>query len=133
MANNTRLLILPGVRVPIAANLPLKQRQRSFPESQFIEALLRLRTVGGDGPEDIQWLAGDACLERGLGFALPKVSALRTFLERFHDPALAAQRPPRAAQKSFIVPSSAPVPGLQEVPAGLIGRVAGCVPRRTGR
>ena len=49
---------------------------------------------------------------------------MRTFLDRFHDPALAAQRPPRAEQKSFILPSSAPVPGVQQVLAGLVGRVA---------
>ena len=108
----------------IAANLALKRRQSGFSESQFLETLLLLQTVGGDCPEDIQLLAGDACLARGLGFALPKVSALRTFLDRFHDPVLAAQRPPRAAQKRFILPSSAPVPGLQQVLAGLVGRVA---------
>ena len=116
-----RSLQLPDL---IAANLTLKRRQRGFSESQFIETLLLLQTVGGDCPEDIQLLTGDACLERGLGFALPKVSALRTFLNRFHDPVLAAQRPPRAEQKRFIVPSSAPVAGLQQVQAGLVGRVA---------
>ena len=113
-----------GVPDLIAANLTLKQRQRGFSEGQFSETLLLLQTVGGDCPEDLQLLAGDACLERGLGFALPKVSAVRTFLDRFHDPAVAAQRPPRAAQKSFILPSSAPVQGLQQVQAGLVGRVA---------
>lgn len=116
-----RSLGLPDL---IAANLALKCRQRGFSEGQFIETLLLLQTVGGDCPEDIQLLHGDACLERGLGFALPKVSALRSFLDRFHDPVLAAQRPPRAEQKSFILPSSAPVQGLQQVQAGLIGRVA---------
>ena len=116
-----RSLGLPDL---IAANLTLKRRQRGFSEGQFIETLLLLQTVGGDCPEDIQLLHGDACLERGLGFALPKVSAVRTFLDRFHDPVVAAQRPPRAEQKSFILPSSAPVQGLQQVQAGLVGRVA---------
>ena len=116
-----RSLGLPDL---IAANLTLKRRQRGFSEGQFIETLLLLQTVGGDCPEDLQLLHGDACLERGLGFALPKVSAVRTFLDRFHDPVVAAQRPPRAEQKSFILPSSAPVQGLQQVQAGLVGRVA---------
>ena len=108
-----RSLHLPDL---IAANLTLKRRQRGFSESQFIETLLLLQTVGGDCPEDIQLLTGDACLERGLGFALPKVSARRTFLNRFHDPVLAAQRPPRAEQKRFIVPSRLAITTCQ-VPA----------------
>ena len=33
-------------------------------------------------------LANDACLARGLGYAPPKVTAVREFLERFHDPQL---------------------------------------------
>ncbi len=57
---------------------------------------------GGDCPEDMQLLGNDPCLERGLGFPLPKVSAVRTFLERFHDEAWEQSRPPRAVQKSFI-------------------------------
>ena len=52
------------------------------------------------------------------------MSARRTCLDRFHDPVVAAQRPPRAAQKSFIVSSSAPVAGLQQVQAARVGRVA---------
>jgi hypothetical protein len=116
-----RSLKLPDL---IAANLPLKERQRGFTEGQLIETMVLLQTVGGDCPEDIKILAGDVCLERGLGFALPKVTALRSFLDRFHDESLAALRPTREQQKSFIVPSSQPVQGLQEVQAGVVGRIA---------
>ncbi|MBI2927183.1 MAG: transposase [Verrucomicrobia bacterium] len=66
----------------------------------------------------------DPCLARGLGYSLPKATAARTFLDRFHDEALEALRPPREEQKSVIVPSSPPVEGLQRVQAGLVGRVA---------
>lgn len=115
-----------SLRVPdlIAANLLLKQRQRGFTEGQFIESLVLLQTVGGDCPDDVKLLAGDPCLERGLGFAIPKASALRSFLDRFHDEELAALRPKREEQKSFIVPSSQPVQGLQQVQAGMIRRIA---------
>jgi hypothetical protein len=116
-----RSLKLPDL---IAANLPLKERQRGFTEGQLIETLVLLQTAGGDCPEDIKILAGDVCLERGLGFALPKVTALRSFLDRFHDESLAALRPTREIQKSFILPSSQPVQGLQEVQAGVVGRIA---------
>jgi hypothetical protein len=69
-------------------------------------------------------LAGDDCLERGLGFALPKTSAVRAFLNRFHDEELELARPPRHVQKSFIMPSSQPVQGLQSVLAGGVRRTA---------
>ena len=117
---------LRSLKVPdlIAANLPLKQRQRGFSEGQFIETILLLQTLGGDCPEDVKLLVGDRCLERGLGFEIPKVSALRSFLERFHDEQMAALRPKREEQKSFILPSSQPVQGLQQVQAGMVRRIA---------
>jgi hypothetical protein len=116
-----RSLKLPDL---IAANLPLKERQRGLTEGQLIETLVLLQTAGGECPEDIKILSGDVCLERGLGFAFPKVTALRSFLDRFHDESLAALRPKREIQKSFILPSSQPVQGLQEVQAGMVGRIA---------
>jgi hypothetical protein len=59
-----------------------------------------------------------------LGFALPKTGAVRAFLNRFHDPELELARPAREAQKSFILPSSQPVQGLQSILAGSVRRTA---------
>jgi hypothetical protein len=112
-----RALGLPGL---IAANLRLRQRQRGFAEEQMIEVICLLQAVGGECPEDLRLLLGDSCLSRGLGYALPKVTAVREFLERFHDPELEKRRPAREVQKSFIFPSSQPVAGLQEVQRGLV-------------
>jgi hypothetical protein len=116
-----RSLGLPDL---IAASLPLRQRQRGFAEAQMVESLVLLQAVGGECPEDIGLLAGDACLERGLGYAPPKVTAAREFLERFHNRELEKLRPKREVQKSFIFPSSAPVAGLQNVLAGSVRRIA---------
>ncbi len=116
-----RALKIPGL---VKANLALKQRQRGCNDAQYIESLVLLQTVGGDCPEDMGLLAGDLCLERGLGFALPKVSAVRGFLNRFHDEELAQTRPARVVQKSFILPSSVPVAGLQAVQAGAVRQIA---------
>jgi hypothetical protein len=116
-----RSLGLPDL---VAANLPLRQRQRGFSEAQLIESLCLLQALGGECPEDIGLLAKDACLERGLGYAPPKATAAREFLERFHEAGLEKLRPKRAAQKSFIFPSSAPVAALQEVLAGSVRRIA---------
>jgi hypothetical protein len=114
-----------GVPDLIAATLKLRKRQRGFSEGQMIESLVLLQTVGGDCPEDIRLLAGDPCMERGLGYAPPKVTAVREFLELFHDEEVELQRPARAVQKSFIFPSTAPVAALQQVQAHTVRRIAG--------
>jgi hypothetical protein len=116
-----RSLGLPGL---IEANLPLRKRQRGFAEAQLIESICLLQAVGGQCPEDMRLLAGDACLERGLGYSPPKATAVREFLERFHDKDLEKLRPAREEQKSFILPSSGPVSSLQEVQRGLVRRIA---------
>lgn len=117
---------LRSLKIPdlVAANLNLKKRQRGCSEGQYIESIVLLQTAGGDCPEDMSLIAGDTCLERGLGFALPKVGAVRGFLNRFHDEKLELARPARAVQKSFIMPSSEPVAGLQSVLAGGVQRTA---------
>ena len=116
-----RALGLPQL---IGANLSLRKRQRGFSEAQFIESISLLQAVGGECPGDMHLLQGDPCLERGLGYEVPSVTAVREFLERFHDPQLEKLRPERQVQKSFVFPSSAPVSSLQEVQSGLVRRIA---------
>lgn len=117
---------LRALKIPdlVAANLQLKKRERGCSDGQYIESIILLQTVGGDCPEDMSLIAGDDCLERGLGFALPKTGAVRCFLNRFHDPDLELTRPAREVQKSFILPSSQPVQGLQCVLEGSVRRTA---------
>ena len=117
---------LRSLKIPdlVAANLRLKKRDRGCSDGQYIESIVLLQTAGGDCPEDMSLLAGDDCLERGLGFALPKTGAVRAFLNRFHDEEIELARPPREVQKSFIMPSSQPVQGLQSVLAGGVRRTA---------
>src|SRR5208283_4411723 len=86
-----------GMPALVGANLALRKRQRGFAEAQFIEAISLLQTVGGECPEDMHLLAGDDCLERGLGYRPPKATAVREFLERFHDPKLETLQPQRMA------------------------------------
>ena len=52
----------------IDTHLALRTRQRGFSEAQMIETVLLQQTIGGDCPEDLGLLAGDGCLERGLGY-----------------------------------------------------------------
>ena len=116
-----RSLNVPGL---IEANLKFKQRQRGFDEAQLAEAIILLQAVGGECPEDIHLLHQDPLLSSALGYALPKVTAVRSFLEKFHDDKLDALRPPREQQKSFIFPSSEPIRGLQNVQAGLVRAIS---------
>lgn len=116
-----RSLGIPGL---VEANLKLKKRDRGGSDGQYIESIVLLQTAGGDCPEDMSLLTSDDCLERGLGFALPKTGAVRAFLNRFHDEDIELARPPREVQKSFIMPSSQPVQGLQSVLAGGVRRTA---------
>lgn len=115
-----------SLRLPelIGANLQLRRRQRGFLEAQFIESISLLQAIGGECPQDMCLLVGDQCLERGLGYEMPKVTAVREFLERFHDKELEKLRPEREVQKSFIFPASKPISALQEVQSGLVRRVA---------
>jgi hypothetical protein len=113
-----------GLPALVSANLALRKRQRGFAEAQFVESLVLLQAVGGECPEDMHLLAGDDCLERGLGYCPPKATAVRGFLERFHDKDLEKLRPEREVQKSYIFPSSEPVAALQQVQSGLVRRVA---------
>src|SRR6266571_4743364 len=116
-----RSLGLPSL---VAANLALRKRQRGFTEAQLIESMVLLQCVGGECPEDMHLLSKDGCLERGLGYAPPKATAAREFLERFHDKELEKLRPERQVKKSFIFPSSLPVAALQEVQRGCVRRIA---------
>lgn len=113
-----------GIPDLVAANLQLRKRKRGFSEGQMLESSVMLQTVGGDCPEDIRLLANDPCLERGLGYCPPKATAVREFLELFHDEKLEELRPARDQQKSFIVPSSAPIAALGQVQVGCVRRIA---------
>ena len=108
----------------IEENLKVRKRRRGFSEAQMIESIVLLQTLGGECPEDIGLLAHDRCLERGLGYAPAKVTAVREFLKEFHEEELEALRPPREEQKSFIFPSSGNLEALQEVQAAGVARIA---------
>ena len=122
-----RSLGLPAV---IEAALKLKKRQRGFSEAQMIESLVLLQTIGGECPEDIKLLADDSCIARGLGYEVPKVTAIREFLENFHDRQQDHLRPPREVQRSFIFPQSAPVEALQQVQAAAVHQIAALYEQR---
>jgi Transposase DDE domain group 1 len=113
-----------GLPALVAANLQLRKRRRGHSEGEMVETITLLQAVGGECPEDMKLLAGDACLERGLGYCPPKVTAVREFLELFHDTELEQRRPNRDEQKSFIFPPSGPIQALTAVQSGLVARIS---------
>jgi hypothetical protein len=115
-----RSLQVPGL---VEANLPLKERQRGQAVAEYVEAIVLLQLAGGTCPEDMARLRSEAALQRGLGFEFPTPSAVRKFLNRFHDPQLELLRPSRKRQRSFIVPASEAVQALQRVLQGTVHQI----------
>ncbi len=116
-----RALNLPGL---MAANVSLKMRQRGFTEAQFGETLVLLNAVGGDSYADVELLEADRCLAQGLGYHLPKATALREFCEAFHDEEKVTP-PAGYRQLAFIPEASERLEGLARVLTGVVRRGAG--------
>ena len=89
----------------------IKQRNRGYTESKYVESVIALMAAGGDCLEDIERLRSDAGLKLLLG-ELPSAEALRFFLYGFHDEKLLEGRPEQGA---FIAQETEPLAGLWEV------------------
>src|SRR5437867_8499379 len=89
----------------------IKQRNRSYTESKYVQSVIALMTAGGDCLEDIERLRSDAGLKLLLG-EMPSAEAVRFFLYGFHDEKLLEGRPEEGA---FIARETQPLAGLWEV------------------
>jgi hypothetical protein len=89
----------------------IKQRNRGYTESKYVESVIALMASGGDCLEDIERLRSDAGLKLLLG-AMPSAEAVRFFLYGFHDEKLLESRPEEGA---FIAAETEPLAGLWEV------------------
>jgi hypothetical protein len=115
-----RALNVPGL---MEANVAVKLRQRGFTEAQFGETLVLLNAAGGDSYADVDLLEHDRCLAQGLGYHLPKATAVREFCEAFHDEEKVT-RPAGYKQQAFIPESSDRLEGLARVVTGVVHRGA---------
>ncbi len=100
-----------GLARLVKEQVRIKQRQRGFSESQYVQSLIALMAAGGDCLEDIERLRSDAGLKLMVG-ELPSAEAVRFFLYGFHEEKLLEPRPEQGA---FIAPQSEPLAGLWEV------------------
>ena len=89
----------------------IKQRNRGYTESKYVESVIALMAAGGDCLEDIERLRSDAGLKLLLG-EMPSAEAVRFFLYGFHDEKLLEGKPEQGA---FIAEETEPLAGLWEV------------------
>lgn len=113
-----RSLGVPGM---VEANVKFKRRRRGPTEAEYVETVMLLNAMGGDSYEDVDLLAHDECVVKGLGYSPPKATALREFMEMFHEPAMDA-RP--QGQLAFLPDPGQRLEDLGRVNTGLVARIA---------
>ena len=113
--------------VPAAAerHLPAKRSPKGLGQGQMTEAFVLLSALGGECLDDLEHLRRDRGLAALTGYTLPAASTARQWLDRFHEPALLADRP---AQGSFIPLESAGLAGLRAVLVQAIRAFVATVP-----
>ena len=145
------LMVALRLREHIRARMPAMSEQ-GWLDEQIIFALVLLNLAGGDVVEDIEQLEQDGGLativermetqglsrqqrralarrfRRGRDRTFPSVSAIRRFLEMFHDEEQEKLRPERGA---FIPAPNAHLVGLEQVIADVVGMVQRWAPQRT--
>src|SRR5215813_14634360 len=66
----------------VKQHVRIKQRERGYSESQYVQSVIALMAAGGDCLEDIERLRSDAGLKLLLG-AMPSAEAVRFFFTGF--------------------------------------------------
>lgn len=76
-----------SMRLPeaIGRHVRIKERQRGYDESTFVESFVVLNAAGGECLQDFERLREDGGLAEMLGHAIPSPEAARKFLYGFHD------------------------------------------------
>ena len=100
-----------GLARLVKQHVRIKQRNRGYAESKYVESVIALIAAGGDCLEDIERLRSDAGLKLLVG-EMPSAEAVRFFLYGFHNEKLLETKPEQGA---FIPRESAPLAGLWEV------------------
>lgn len=107
-----------SMRLPeaIRQHVRIKERQRGYDESTFIESFVVLNAAGGECLQDFERLREDEGLAEMLGHAIPSPEAARKFLYEFHDEAKMeeSRKQLRLGDLSVIPEESAALRGLAE-------------------
>ena len=114
-----------GLPSSIEHHIRIKQRQRGFDESTFVESFVILNAMGGDCLDDFDRLREDAGLEYLIGHAVPSPEAARKFLYEFHDEERIEEgrQQLRLNQTAFVPDESRTLRGLAQVNRDLVLQV----------
>ena len=90
----------------------VRARKRGFTEAEMVETITALMAAGGDCVDDVRMLASDPGLLRLWRLKrIPSASAVRRFLDGFHDDAMALSE----VGKASVPEPTAPLRGLGRV------------------
>lgn len=90
----------------------VRERKRGFTEAEMVETITALMAAGGDCVDDVRMLASDPGLLRLWRLKrIPSASAVRRFLDGFHDDAMALSE----VGKASVPEPTAPLRGLGRV------------------
>jgi Transposase DDE domain group 1 len=95
----------------VKRHVRIKQRNRGYTESAYVQSVIALIAAGGDCLEDMEQLRSDGGLKLLLG-EMPSAEAVRFFLYAFHNEELLEGKPLEGA---FIAAETEPLKGLWEV------------------
>jgi hypothetical protein len=99
-----------GVIAAAERALPAKTSPKGLRQGEMVEALVLLSALGGECLDDLDGLRRDQGLAALTGYPLPAAAIARQWLDRFHDPAMLAERP---LQGSFIPAETVGLAGLR--------------------
>src|SRR2546427_1262802 len=103
-----------GLTRLVKQHVHIKQRQRGYSESVYVQSVMALIAVGGNCLEDIERLRSDAGLKLLLG-EMPSAEAVRFFFFGFYDGKLLEGRPEQGA---FFATGAEPLRGVGGVNRG---------------
>jgi hypothetical protein len=113
-----------GVPASMREHVRVKERERGYDESTFVESFVILNAAGGECPEDFERLRGDPGLAEMIGHELPSPRAALEFLYAFHEeekiePAQQRRLPDQIA---YIPEETLPLEGWGRVNRDLVQR-----------
>ena len=122
-----------GVGASVRQHVQIKERQRGYDESTFVESFVILNAVGGDCLEDFERLREDGGLAEMIGHELPSADAARRFLYEFHEEEKIdqARGQLRLGAKAYIPGESETLSGLGAVNGELVRAIGQRCPKQT--
>jgi hypothetical protein len=111
-----------GLSDSVRRHIHIKERQRGYDETTFVESFVILNAAGGECLDDFDELRKDDGLCELIGHEIPSATAARTFLYQFHsdEEIMKAQAQLPLGQVAYVPGESEPLRGLAGVNRDLI-------------